>query len=109
MMLSRGDLVRVLPQYGWGWTRQGARVEEPPPFTIEITEASSEPGPIVGAVRTANHPLTGLWVSLYRRTGGPQPTFTLLAHREPPALLGLRGPQEAPSSIVQGYAMIEDA
>lgn len=80
--------VRVTPVYGFGWSPGGSQpaMEVPGEFSFEATifEDGSPFKGAFGLVSEPNHPLTGLWVVLWQRSQGDEPTYNLSAFAKKP-------------------------
>jgi hypothetical protein len=82
--------IEVKPIYGWGWLREGGTpMEVPAPFPLDATILT--PGApfksAFGVVAAERHELNGLWIWLWQRTSGDDPTFNVSAFRDRPIRL----------------------
>ena len=82
--------VIVIPEYGYGWQREGQSIEVPPPFTLAVTRYERDDiqnvyEVIVGKILDSPHVLSGLWILISLRTREAMPTYNVSCYKvEPP-------------------------
>jgi hypothetical protein len=82
----------VDPQFGYGWQKDGKTISVPPPFRIGVIRHKKDHKAdihrlIAGRVSEPGHALDGLWVTLYPRTTGPDPSYNVYFYEEEPSFI----------------------
>lgn len=83
------EVIRVAPQYGYGWERSGQPIDVPRPFNVEfeVSEKVDDQRAyrwLVGVISEPRHSLNGLWVLIALRSRGSPPTYNVFAYEERP-------------------------
>ncbi len=102
-------LLRIRPNYGYGWAEDNTSMDTPPPFLLETEDLfPQQTGIIFGKIRDENHPLSGMFVVLALRTVGGM-TYNLYADFYFPPDIGtlLKKNVRLPARIT-GFASIEN-
>lgn len=110
MNINSNILVR--PAFGYGWYLYGMPIDTPMPFTLSVlsTHISKEKGIIIiGSPSIVLDDTKSLYFSLWSRANyGDTTAYTVLIHDHPPDMAEILQSNTAPTSIGEGYAMIEN-
>lgn len=73
--------IRIIPIYGYGWSKGSSFAEPPPPFELEVRQftrmANSQNFDLLVGKILPPHEYGNCWALLYARTMGVQPDYNI--------------------------------